>query len=57
MKFGTWNVQGWRNKMEEIISEISVMKMDVVVLTETKKKGTGNETLENYRHLFTGVKK
>jgi exonuclease III len=57
MKFGTWNVQGCRNKMEEIISEISVMKMDVVVLTETKQKGTGNETLENCIHLFSGVKK
>ena len=31
--------------------------MDVVVLTETKKKGTGSETLGNYIHLFSGVKK
>jgi len=43
LKFGTWNVQGCRNKMEEIIREISTMKMDVVVLTETKKKGAGSE--------------
>jgi exonuclease III len=57
MKFGTWNVQDCRNKMADIISEINVMKMDVVVLTETKKKGTGSETLENYIHLFSGVKK
>jgi exonuclease III len=57
MKLGTWNVQGCRNKMEEILSEINEMKMDVVVLTETKKKGTGSETLENYIHLFSGVKK
>ena len=35
LKFGTWNVQGCRNKMEEIIREINIMKMDVVVLTET----------------------
>jgi len=33
------------------------MKMDVVVLTETKKKGTGSEALGNYIHLFSGVKK
>jgi len=37
------------------------MKMDVVVvvvvLTETKKRGTGSETLGNYIHLFSGVKK
>jgi len=31
--------------MEEIIIEIDKMKMDVIVLTETKKKGTGSETL------------
>ena len=39
LKYGTWNVQGCRNKMEEIIREINIMKMDVVVLTEKKKKG------------------
>jgi hypothetical protein len=33
------------------------MKMDVVVLTETKKKGAGSETLGNYIHLYSRVKK
>jgi hypothetical protein len=47
LKFGTWNVRGCRNKMEEMIREVSKMKMDVVVLTETKKKGAGSETLGN----------
>jgi len=46
LKFGTRNVLGHKNKMEETIREINIMKMDVVVLTETKKKGTGSETLE-----------
>ena len=31
--------------------------MDVVVLTETKKKRAGSELLGNYVHLFSGVKK
>ena len=31
--------------------------MDVVVLTETKKKGKGSETLGNYIHVLSGVKK
>ena len=43
--------------MEEIIREINVMNVDVIVLTETKKKGTGNETLGDYIHLFSSVKK
>jgi exonuclease III len=57
LKFGTWNVQGCRNKLEKIIREISTMKKDVVVLTETKKKGAGSKLLGNYIHLFSGVKK
>ena len=43
--------------MEEIIREINIMTMDVVVLTETKKKGTGSNTLGNYVHLVSRVKK
>jgi hypothetical protein len=48
LKFDTWDIQGCRNKIEEIIREINIMKMDVVVLTETRKKGAGSETLGNY---------
>jgi hypothetical protein len=43
--------------MEEIIREVSTIKMDVVVLIKTKKKGAGTETLGNYIHFFSGVKK
>ena len=43
--------------MEETIREVSTMKMGVAVLTETKKKGAGSETLGNYIHRFSGVKK
>jgi len=43
--------------MEEIIREINIVKIDVVVLTETKKERTGSETLGNYIHLLSGVKK
>jgi hypothetical protein len=38
LKCGTWNVQDCRNKVEEITRETNTMKIDVVVLTETKKK-------------------
>lgn len=33
------------------------MKVDLVVLTETKKKGSGNETSGNNYHIFNGVDK
>jgi exonuclease III len=38
LNFGAWNVQGCRNKVEEIIREIDITKIDVVVLTETKRR-------------------
>ena len=44
-------------KMEEIIKEINIMKMDVIVLTETNKNGTGSEILGNYVYFFRLVKK
>jgi exonuclease III len=53
----TWNVQGCRNKMEEILREINVMKMDVVVLTETKKKVNRKRNIGKLYTLFSGVKK
>ena len=34
----TWNVQGIRNKEQEVVKEIEKMKIDICVLTETKKK-------------------
>ena len=40
--------------MEEILRDIDIMKMDVVVLTEKKNKGTGSETEGNYIHLLAG---
>jgi len=42
--------------MEEIIRERNIMKMDVIVLTERKMEGTGNEILGNYIYLYSGVK-
>lgn len=57
MNIGTWNVQGIRGKVEEITQELNNLKMDIVVLTETKKKGTGTENVNNYVHIFSGVAK
>ena len=53
----TLNVQGCRNKMEEIMKEVDTMKLDLIILTETKKNGTGNDTLGSYIHRYSGVDK
>jgi len=57
MNYGTWNVQGIRGKMEEIISELGKLKMDVIGLTEIKRKGIGTEIIRDNFHLYSGVSK
>lgn len=54
---GTWNVQGSRGRMMEIVSETEKLKIDILTLTETKRKGQGTEMTGNYVHLFSGVPK
>lgn len=53
----TWNVQGLGKKQKEVIDEIERMKVDVAVLTETKKKGQGQEKIGIYHHIWSGVNK
>ena len=57
MVFGTWNVQGISNKLTEVVSEVNKYNVDVAVLTETKKKGTGSESLGCYDLFYSGVSK
>ena len=45
MQFGTWNVQGLLNKINEVTHEIRERNVDVALITETKKKGQGSENL------------
>lgn len=57
MIIGTWNVQGIARKTNEIISELKELKVDIAVLTETKKKGQGSENPGHYDHFFSGIAK
>ncbi|KAK4883377.1 hypothetical protein RN001_006696 [Aquatica leii] len=45
MRLATWNVQGLRTKQNEVFNELEQNKIDLCVLTETKKKGKGNEQI------------
>lgn len=56
MSVGTWNVQDLKQKTN-IISEIEELGLDIVALTETKKKGTGTNIAGEYVHSFSGVSK
>lgn len=57
MMFGCWNVQGISTKINILPAELDVFNMDVVVLSETKRKGKGEEELDNYVHIWSGVSK
>jgi hypothetical protein len=56
-RLGTLNVQGIRNKTEEIIKGLEELRQDITILTETKKKGNGVEILGHYLHFYSGVLK
>ncbi|GJQ87439.1 hypothetical protein Trydic_g19204 [Trypoxylus dichotomus] len=56
-RFGTWNVQGLKTEQMEVFQEIRKAEIDVCVLTETKKEGTGNEIVAEYIYFYSGVQK
>lgn len=57
MNLATWNIQGLRTKQREVFTELEKMNIDIGVLTETKKKGAGNERVGKYIHFYSGVNK
>jgi exonuclease III len=40
MKVATWNIRGITSKKEELQVELQKRKIDIAVITETKKKKT-----------------
>lgn len=57
MNFACWNIQGISTKYSEVLRTIDQYQLDIVVLSETKKKGNGNEVNQNYLHFYSGVDK
>lgn len=55
LQVGTWNVRGLGNKETELNNELANKKVDVAVVTETKKKLSGTKELENYVMVYSGV--
>lgn len=57
MRIGTWNTRSMANKTTEIPAEIKICNLDIVVISENKKKGQGSEVLSGYLHFWSGVNK
>ncbi|XP_030757794.1 craniofacial development protein 2-like [Sitophilus oryzae] len=56
LRIGTWNIQGIATK-REVFKEMERYDMDIIALTETKKKGKGTEEKDGYVHIYSGVPK
>ena len=57
MRLGCWNIQGLNSKQQIVTQELDRYKMDITILTETKKKGAGTEDTGNYILLYSGMEK
>ncbi|CAH0558552.1 unnamed protein product [Brassicogethes aeneus] len=56
-KIGTWNIKSIQGKENELEEEFEELGLDILVITETKKKGQGITKLHNNNILiFSGVK-
>lgn len=55
MNYGCWNIQGIRTKETEAFKELETHDIDMAVLSETKKKNSGNEIKRNYGYFYSGV--
>lgn len=57
MIFATLNAQGLSSKKQIIFLEMARRSFEVIVLSETKLKGYGEEVYHDYVHLWSGVPK
>ena len=56
MIFGCWNVRALNGKELELAEEIEKFNVDILAITETKKKGQGVENIgPNHVLIFSGV--
>lgn len=53
-KLATWNVRGIRGKEMDLIGEFERYNIDVLGITETKKKGKGEQLMENGHIMVYG---
>jgi hypothetical protein len=55
-KLATWNIRGLSGKENELIEECQKIKVDILGITETKKKGQGSIEVGNgYYLIYSGV--
>lgn len=43
VNMGTWNIQSLTGRNKQVFEQLNEFLMDIISLTGTKRKGTGNE--------------
>lgn len=55
-RMGTWNIRGLSGKEDELVQEFQRTKLDILGITETKKKGSGEMEMEgDHLLIYSGV--
>ena len=55
MNIGTWNVRSLNGKEVELVEESKKYSLDILGITETKKKEQGIDSYEGYKLIYSGV--
>ena len=55
LNIGTWNVRSISGKELELVDEVKRYKIDILGITETKKKGQGIQNLGSHTLIYSGV--
>lgn len=55
LKVATWNVRGIAHKEVELVKIFERNKINIAVVTETKKKNKGSKYIGNYAMFYSGV--
>lgn len=56
-KIATWNIRSIQGKEDELEAEFESMELELLAITETKKKGEGSTTTKNgHLLIYSGVK-
>lgn len=53
-RLACWNIASWNGKYQEIVNEMKQHKIDICVLSETKKKRQGTSRCNNYILAYRG---
>ena len=55
LTIATWNIQGLNNKEPELIKTLEERKINIAIISETKKKLKGTKEIDDWIMIYSGV--